>query len=186
MKDNIRHNKMKESFIIETKAENDELIQYRNDPFLLIDQGYEYVENGDYDNAFKLFSLGASLDNSDTEILNGLGITLYEMGKITESRIVLERAIRLDPEDAITYANLAGSCWEQEDYEKAIYYYTKSIEKDAELEESHYNLINCYIEMGASFMALIACKKFLDLFPDNPEGEELLFEIILNLGISMV
>lgn len=185
MKDNIRHNKFKDNFIKDPLNENDDFAQYRNDHFLLIDRGYECVENGDLDNAFKLFTLGASLDNSDPEILNGLGITLYEMGKINESRVVLERAVRLNPDDAITYANLAGSCWELEDYEKAVFYYAKSIEKDDNIEETHFNLINCYIEIGAIFMALIACKKFLDLFPDNPEGKELMFDIILNLGISM-
>ncbi len=163
----------------------EELSELRENPALLIDTGYEYVEMGDFDKALKLFSIGAMLDGTDPDILNGLGITLCELGKFKKSKQVLERSIKLNPNDAVTLANLAGVCWEMGEPEQAIYYYTRSLEINQDIEEIHFNLINLYIETGALFMAYIACLTFVEQFPEDFEAKELMEEIILNLAISM-
>lgn len=163
----------------------EELSELRENPALLIDTGYEYVEMGDFDKALKLFSIGAMLDGTDPDILNGLGITLCELGKFKKSKQVLERSIKLNPHDAVTLANLAGVCWEMGEPEQAIFYYTKSLEINQDIEEIHFNLINLYIESGALYMAYIAYITFIERFPDDGEAKELMEEIILNLAISM-
>ncbi|MFC1670322.1 tetratricopeptide repeat protein [Spirochaetota bacterium] len=148
----------------------------------LIDRGYEYVHNGEYSKAFRLFCNAIKLSDSDPEILNGLGISLCELGKLHESQRVLQRSARLNPEDAFTYANLAGVCWEQKDFNQAIYYYYKSINLDPKIEESYFNLINLYIETGSLYMALITCIEYYKRFPNIEDAKELLYDIILNLG----
>lgn len=163
----------------------EELSELRENPSLLIDTGYEYVEMGDYDKALKLFSIGAMLNSTDPDILNGLGITLCELGRYKKSKQVLERSVRLNPNDAVTMANLAGVCWEMGEPEQAIYYYNKSLEVNKDIEEIHFNLINLYIETGALFMAYISCINFMERFPKDEEARELMEEIILNLAISM-
>jgi len=163
----------------------EELIELRQNPSLLVDTGYEYIEMGEYEKALRLFSIGAMLDSSDPDILNGLGIALCELGKFKKSRQVLERSIRFNPDDAVTLANLAGVCWEMGDPEQAIYYYSKSLEVTRDIEEIHFNLINLYIETGALFMAYISCLDFVERFPEDGEAKELMEEIILNLAISM-
>ncbi len=163
----------------------EDLIELKENPSLLIDTGYEYVEMGDYDKALRLFSIGAMLDSSDPDILNGLGITLCELGKFKKSKQVLERSIRLNPNDAVTLANLAGVCWEMGEPEQAIYHYSRSLEVSQDIEEIHFNLINLYIETGALYMAYISCLNFIERFPEDEEAKELMEEIILNLAISM-
>jgi tetratricopeptide (TPR) repeat protein len=163
----------------------EELSELKENPSILIDTGYEYVEMGDYDKALRLFSIGAMLDSTDPDILNGLGITLCELGKYKKSKQILERSVRLNPKDAVTMANLAGVCWEMGEPEQAIYYYNKSLENNRDIEEIHFNLINLYIETGALFMAYISCVNFIERFPEDVEAKELMDEIILNLAISM-
>ncbi|MBN2158883.1 MAG: tetratricopeptide repeat protein [Spirochaetes bacterium] len=163
----------------------EELSELRENPSLLIDTGYEYVEMGDYEKALKLFSIGAMLNSTDPDILNGLGITLCELGKFKKSKQILEHSIRLNPDDAVTLANLAGVCWEMGEPEQAIFYYSRSLEINPDIEEIHFNLINLYIEAGALYMAYISCLNFIERFPDDGEARELLEEIILNLAISM-
>jgi tetratricopeptide (TPR) repeat protein len=163
----------------------EELNELRENPALLIDTGYEYVEIGDYEKALRLFSIGAMLDNTDPDILNGLGITLCELGKFSKSRRILEHSIKLNPNDAVTLANLAGVCWEMGDPEQAIYHYSRSLEINPDIEEIHFNLINLYIECGALYMAYMACLTFMERFPEDEEAKELMEEIILNLAISM-
>jgi tetratricopeptide (TPR) repeat protein len=164
---------------------SEELSEFYKDTSSLIDFGYEYVELGDYKRAFKLFSLGARLNGSDPDILNGLGISLCEMGKFRASRLILERALDLYPDDSITLANLAGVCWEEYDMDMAIHYYTRSLEIEPAILETHFNLVNVYYEKGDLFMAYISCINLLKLFPDNDQAIELRDDILLNLGLSV-
>ncbi len=155
------------------------------DPILIADMAYEFVEQGQYREAYEYFCFGISLDDSDPDLLNGLGITLCEMGELDKSRVILERSVRLDPENPITLANLAGVFWEQGLFEQAVYYYKRSLDSDTEIEETHLNLINCYLEMGLLYIAFLSCLEFNRSFPGHEEGKELMDDIILNLGISL-
>ena len=92
------------------------------------------------------------------------------MGRFNESRKILERAIRINDEDAVTFANLAGVYWELEDYDMAIHNYHRSISLDAEIEETYYNIINLYIETGSLYMAFILCLEFRSRFPEKQRG----------------
>ncbi|MBN2077677.1 MAG: tetratricopeptide repeat protein [Spirochaetes bacterium] len=163
----------------------EELGELRDNPSLLVDTAYEYVERGDYEQALALFTFAAVMDNGDPDILNGLGITLCEMGDYERSKRILERSIRLNPNDAVTLANLAGVCWEMGYPNQAVYHYTRSLANNSDIEEIHFNLINLYIETGSLYMAYISCINFLERFPDDEEARELLDEIVLNLAISM-
>ncbi|TAL34868.1 MAG: tetratricopeptide repeat protein [Spirochaetes bacterium] len=164
---------------------SDELLEFDRDSSSIIDIGYEYVELGDYRRAFKLFSIGARLHESDPDILNGLGIALCELGRFKASRQVLEKAAALYPDDAVTLANLAGVYWEEAEFEKAIHYYARSIEMDTMIPETHFNLINVYYEIGDLFMAYIACLNLLKIYPEDEQGLELRDDILLNLGLSI-
>ncbi|PKL40035.1 MAG: hypothetical protein CVV44_07405 [Spirochaetae bacterium HGW-Spirochaetae-1] len=185
MEDTIQNKLQIQQTLKENMPSLKNIAQYKNDPFKLIDDGYEFLDLENYQLAFELFSFGAAIDNTDCELLNGLGISLCELGRLEEAKIILERAIRLCPDDAITYANLAGVYWEIENHDMAIHYYHKSIEYDPNIEETYYNLINLYIETGALYMAFIFCLDFLQRFPGSGEATELLSDIILNLGISL-
>ena len=185
MNDNIRQPKINDFFLKESYLEKDDYTSFEEEHNLLIDRGYEYVEQGNLDKALEIFSWGIHIDDSDPDSLNGLGITLYEMGRFKASRFVLEKAALLHPDDPITMANLAGTCWEQGNFEEAIFYYTKSIELDHEIEETHLNLVNLYLEIGALFMAFISCNRCMEIFPDNSEARELMDEIILSMGVSI-
>lgn len=185
MKDNTRafsktSNLLLQDFPIDAEG----LSELKNNPTLLIDTGYEFVEAGYYEQALKYFSMGISIDNTDPDILNGLGIVLCELNKLEESKRVLERAVRLNPEDPVTLANLAGVYWEIGDLDSAIYYYSQSTKHNTEIEEIYLNLINLYIENDSLFMAYISCLDCLEIFPGNPEAAELLDDILLNLAIS--
>jgi tetratricopeptide (TPR) repeat protein len=183
---NQRSSKKINSLILkEMQIGLEELSDLKNNPSLLVDTGYEYMEMGDYEKALRLFSIGTLLNNTDPDILNGLGVALCEMGKYKKAKQVLQRSCRLNPNDAITLANLAGVCWELCELELSIFYYNKSLEINAEIEEIHYNLINLYIETGALYMAYICCLNFLDRFPGEEEAKELMDEIILNLALSV-
>ncbi|HOP64630.1 MAG TPA: tetratricopeptide repeat protein [Spirochaetota bacterium] len=185
MTEKIRYT-LKEILLLENLHDCDEFMMLRENPLKLIDRGYEYLDRGEYAKAFNLFKAGVEIDRSDPDILNGIGIALCEMGHLKEAKKVLEYAIAANPEDPIIYANMAGVMWEECDYDSAIFYYSKSIEIDSDIEETFFNLINLYMETGMLFMALITCGRFIEQFPENKEALALRDDIILNLGLSII
>lgn len=150
---------------------------------LLIDAAYEFIKDSNYEEALKLFCMGLSSDNTDPDMLNGLGITLCELERMKDAEIIFLRAVRYNPDDGITYANLAGVYWELFEFDKAVYYYSKSLELDPDLDDAYFNLINLYLEIDSIFMAYITCLRLVERFPEDEEAKELLEDVILNLGI---
>ena len=183
MTEKIRYN-LKDIVLSDNFHDTDEQLMLRVNPLVLIDKGYDYIEQCEYAKAFKIFTIGATTDKTDPDILNGLGICLCEMGMLEEAKKILDYAIQIHPDDPIIFSNMAGVLWEMADYNMAIYYYSRALEIDSEIEETFFNLINLYIETGALFMALMTCTKFIETFPDNEEAMNLRNDIILNLGIS--
>ena len=185
MADKILLSSYKDSLYREFSQASEDIEELKNNPDALVDKAYEYLERDEYIQALKLLSYCLSIDAEDPEILNGIGIALCELGELDNSKIILERAIRFHPDDALSYANLAGVYWEFDDYEKAIYYYKRSIDLDPEMSDSYYNLANLYSEIGLTYMAFMACDEFIKKFPDDPEGQELMDSVILDLALAM-
>jgi len=163
----------------------EEFREYKKDASSLIDFGYDYIEIGDFKRAFKLFSMGARVNGSDPDILNGLGIVLCELGRLKASRAILEKAVTLYPDDSITLANLAGVYWEEGDFDHALFFYARALKTDPSILETHFNLINLHYEQGDLFMAYIACMNLIELHPDNQQAIEMRDDIILNLGLTL-
>jgi Tfp pilus assembly protein PilF len=180
IKDNKRYNEKLKRILT-----NEELNIFKLDKYSLIDFGYDCVDVGEYKKAFQLFSIGMKLNGYDPDILNGLGIALCELGRLKASTHILKKAVTLYPNDAITLANLAGVYWEMMEFEKAIFYYNKSLTTDPSIDETHFNLINLYYETGDLFMAYIICLNFLNIKPGDKEAIELRDELILNMGITI-
>lgn len=152
----------------------------------LIEYGYDAIEKGNFRKAFRLFALGYRLIGNHPEILNGLGLTLCEMGKLKFSKNFLLFALKKFPDNVFILSNLATVYFEEYDYDKAIYFYTRAINVDPFFIEAHINLINVYFERGDIFMAYISCLDLLKKDPDNYEVQELCNDIILNMGLSLV
>jgi tetratricopeptide (TPR) repeat protein len=185
MVEKITLSSYKELAYKEPSQTNDELEQLKDNPGAIVDRAYEYLEDSEYLMALNLLSYCLTIDDKDPEILNGIGVALCELGELAQSKIILERAIRYHPNDALSYANLAGVYWEYDDYEKAIFYYKKSIDLDPEISDSYYNLTNLYAEIGLTYMAFITCHEFVENFPDDSEGKELMDSVMLDLALFM-
>ncbi|MDY6968373.1 MAG: tetratricopeptide repeat protein [Spirochaetota bacterium] len=151
----------------------------------LIDLGFEYIEQNDFLNAFKVFKFGIKIDETNPDMLYGLGMSLCELGRYKASRIVFEKSVEIYPEDAIALANLAGAYWEEGEYNKAIHFYYRSLEIDSNIIETHLNLINLYYEKDDLYMAYITSLNLLELFPTNKQAKELRDDIIMSMAISI-
>lgn len=173
--------KDKLSFILN----NEELAEVNTNTSSLINFGFEYIELGDYNRAYDLFMINLKINGYSADALNGLAISLLELNNAEAAQKILEKTIQLFPNDAITHANMAGICWENNQVEKSVFYYSKSLELNNTIIDTHFNIINLHYETGNLFMAYICCLNLLNVFPKNVQAQALCNEILLDLGISM-
>ena len=156
----------------------------------LIEYGYDYIDEENYKKAFKIFifltrlySQNTKIQDIDIDILNGLGLSLSGLSRFKVSKTIFEKILESHPDDAITYISIAGLYWDQNDIDKAIYYYNKSLKLDPFIEETYFNLINLYYEQGDYFMAYISCLNLIEVYPENIEARETIDDLMVDMGI---
>jgi tetratricopeptide (TPR) repeat protein len=163
----------------------EDLEELESDKTNLIDLGFESIELSEYQRAYDIFMINIKTCGHSAEALNGLAISLLELGNIQAAQKVLKETSRMFPNDAITLANVAGIYWECNKHDKALFYYAKSLKLNRSIIDTHFNIINLYYERGELFMAYTSCLKMLSIFPNNKQAIELSKEILLDLGVSM-
>ena len=150
----------------------------------LIDMGFESVEQGEYERAYDLFTINMTMSGSSPDAVNGLAISLCEMGKTDKALEVMEYAAKIYPDDAITLTNLAGIYLEKMDNDNAIYYYTKSLECNPQIIDTYFNLANAYYERGDFFMAYLTSLNLVKEFPDDETATKFRDDLLLDIAIS--
>ena len=162
----------------------EELEAVKEDVDQLIDLGFESVEHGEYERAYDLFTINMTMSGSSPDAVNGLAISLCEMGETDKALEVLEYAAKLYPEDAITLTNLAGIYLEKMDHDNAIFYYTKSLQYNSEIMDTYFNLANAYYERGDFGMAYLTSLNLVKAFPDDPQALKFRDDLLLDIAIS--
>ncbi len=163
---------------------HDELEIVRSDYNTLLDFGFEYIELDDYTRAFDLFMINLKINGYSADALNGIAISLLELNNPHAAQQTLEKAVELYPDDSITLANIAGIYWELNNYEKAIYFYNKSLKINEEIIDTHFNLINLHYENNNLFMAYLCSLNLIEVFPKDKQARQLANEILIDIAIA--
>jgi Flp pilus assembly protein TadD len=162
----------------------EELEAVNEDADQLIDLGFESVELGEYEKAYDLFTINMTMNGSSPDAVNGLAISLCEMGQTDKALEVLQYAAKLYPDDSITLTNLAGIYLEKMDHDNAIYYYTRSLEFNSQIMDTYFNLANAYYERGDFFMAYLTSLNLVREFPDDEQALKFRDDLLLDIAIS--
>jgi ribosomal protein S12 methylthiotransferase accessory factor len=93
-----------------------------------------------FDEALEVLSLGESLDNQRTDILNLQGFCHFKLGAHARAVERFKKILDIDPGSAIDYANVAVNYAKMGKTEKAIEYYSKALAIDPTLEWALDNL----------------------------------------------
>ncbi|RLE29177.1 hypothetical protein DRJ27_05000, partial [Candidatus Acetothermia bacterium] len=96
---------------------------------------------------------------------NGLGIVYSELGRYEDAIAEYERAIELDPKDALPHNGLGNVDDELGRHEDAIAEYERAIELDPKYAAPHNGLGNVYYELGRHDEAIQAYQKAIELDP---------------------
>jgi serine/threonine protein kinase len=99
--------------------------------------------------------------------LSNKGISLVNLGRLDEGILILEKAIRLDPNNAETHINLGVAYGDKDWWDEAIAEYSRVIELDQNNAVVHLNLGNAYYEKNLMDKAITEYSRATELDPNN-------------------
>ena len=111
-----------------------------------------------------------------------LGAILKQKGRISESLIVCQKSVQLDPQDAKAHNNLAVILQEQSRLEEAETSLRQAIELKPDLAEAHNNLAVILQEQSRLEEAETSCRQAIELKPDYAEAHNNLGNTLHELG----
>jgi tetratricopeptide (TPR) repeat protein len=129
-----------------------------------------HYQNGRFDDAEKL---AVSITNEFPKHQFGwkvLGAVLNQLGRIPESVVAKEKAVKLAPNDAEAHYNLGNTLQELGRLDEAEASYTQAIASKPDYPEAHSNLGNTLQELGRLDEAEASYKQTIALKPDFAEA----------------
>ena len=111
--------------------------------------GKVYDRKRDYNNAIYNYRKATELKSDDPTYLGFLGVSLYKAEQIEEAVSVLEKALRIDRNNANVYNNL-GNIYilKYSQPEKALFYFQNVVALDPDFENGYINIGNVYGILG--------------------------------------
>ncbi len=97
-------------------------------------------ETGRYREALKILQTGIDIDPEREDIYNLMGFCHYILADHEKAIDAFREVLRLNPNSAIDYANIASNYRELGETDKAITYYKMALEMDATIEFARDNL----------------------------------------------
>ncbi|RKR85642.1 tetratricopeptide repeat protein [Mucilaginibacter gracilis] len=114
----------------------------------LVKEGIALNDAGKYVEAIDKYKLAIKLDPAYPNSYYETGYSLFSSGKGKEAISYIEKYLQLEPKAGGGY-DLLGSIYDDDKQpDKAIEYYKKGIEADAEYQRLHYNLAIAYYRQG--------------------------------------
>ncbi len=110
---------------------------------------------------------------------NLLGIVLDDQGKHDEAIAQYQKAIKLDPKNALAYNNWGSVLDEQKKYDEAIVQYQKAIELNPKLASAYLNWGNALSEQKKYDEAIAQYQKAVELDPKDADAYNNLGNVLM-------
>lgn len=118
--------------------------------------------------AFKYYLKLLDVDKKDKEANKELGKLLFENGKYSYARVLLERMLEGNSRDTETVELLALSCYLNEEYKDSEKYFQEAVKKPPKKKMMLYPMALAYAKMGAFNPAAEVLKELLGMNVDHP------------------
>jgi tetratricopeptide (TPR) repeat protein len=109
----------------------------------------------------------------DPPVLTGIGNALLAAGQTAFAVAVFERAIQIEPENALNYLHAGLAEKALHDKEKAVDYLEKAVQLDPLLEQSYLELAKLYAESHDARMLQRTNERYLKAFPQSVRAQML-------------
>lgn len=103
--------------------------------------GYVYLGARQYQEALASADKGLSLDPTNMPCRNCRATALTQLGRMEEARETIKDALKENPEDAASFANLGWTCLHQGQHKKALEYFRESLRLKPDFEWARHGMI---------------------------------------------
>ncbi len=151
---------------------------------LNMDQGLQFYDQGEYEQALAVFNTALELDDRQPALWANVGNAHSKLNQNEQAIEAYQKALDLAPDDATLYQNMGGLYASMGDSEKARELYQKAVSLSAygdprDAAVNYYNMGVTFINAGKAEEAIEALTKALEADPDYAEAH-------YQLGLSML
>ncbi len=148
---------------------NQKLALREREAVRMFGQGLEHHNNGDLEEAARIYGQALILDPRIPDIYNNLGVALRALGKLEASAACYQRSLALNPDHAGSYTNLGNVLRGLGRLDAAAASHRRAVELAPDEANTHYNLGLALRDLGRITEALQCFAKTLELNPDHPD-----------------
>jgi tetratricopeptide (TPR) repeat protein len=149
------------------------------------DMGIEFYKKGDYESAIKYLSLIESVNKKDGDFWYLLGMSYFKISRFNESRIALEKGVKLKPQNAEFRTTLAFANFEANRLKQAEKDAKKAIKLDPQNATAYYIRGLVFLRKGKYDNAVADADQSINL--DRSKGDSYLLKsdaILYKFGIE--
>ncbi len=141
-----------------------------------------FFENGDLDEAEKLYIQVLSLDDAHLDTNMRLGLIYLKKQLSKKAEAIFRKVLVFTPHDPLALSNLAYSLYLQRSYEEAKDVYLQAIELDRGRAQRYINLAQVYRELEDYESAVQTIHKAFTLEPQHNGYRLILAELYNDMG----
>ncbi len=148
---------------------NQKLALREREAVRMFGQALEHHNDGDLEEAARIYGQALTLDPRIPDIYNNLGVALRALGKLEASAACYQRSLALKPDHAGSYTNLGNVLRGLGRLDAAAASHRRAVELAPGNANTHYNLGLALRDLGQIAEALQCFAKTLELTPDHPD-----------------
>jgi serine/threonine protein kinase/tetratricopeptide (TPR) repeat protein len=152
------------------------------DPAYHEELGWEYLHQGNLDEAEAAFNKAVFLDSAFISAWEGLAEVYTLQDNLDDAVDVLEKAIEINPNQACLYEKFGWVYWSFGEYDIAEDYLNTAIEMDPANSTAYITLSNLLRELGDNDQALEILHRAIEKNPARSDAHETLGFLYLELG----
>jgi len=135
---------------------------------IFIQQGWEQVEKGNYEQAIRYFTEAIDLNPKDAESYYSRGTAYSHKGQYDQAISDYTKVLEINPRDAKAYFKRGIAYYKKSQYDQVISDFSKALEINPMDAEAYYNRGITYCRKGQQDQAISDFKKAFEIDPNNP------------------
>ena len=166
------------------KSEKKIIKNTRNNNFKakIIRKAFNFHAKGDIAKAIKYYKYFINQGFVDNKVFLNYGALLKDLGKITEAELFIRKAIKLDPNFAMSHSNFGVILKDLGKLEEAEISLRKAIELNPKFTDAYVNLGGILRDLGKLEEAELFIQKAIELNPNSSDAYVNLGGILRDLG----
>ena len=137
-----------------------------------------WIQTSYWRNSRSLWTHTLACTSRNSTAHTNLGETLQRLGKTAEAVAHFDRALQIDPDDAMAHNNLGVALWEQGKIIPAIQHYQRALRINPDYAEAHHNLGIALDDQGKVIEAIAHYHRALQIKPAYTQAH-------INLGNAL-